>query len=278
VTAAERGWEDAAPGWERQRGFLERVGAPVTERLVGLLDPRPGETVLELACGNGEVGLAIAPLLDGGTLVQSDLEPAMVAAAKREAMRRGIDGVDHRVLDAGNLDLPDESVDGIVCRFGYMLADDPVGALAESRRVMRRDGRGALAVWASTDDNPWGTLVRTVLRRRDLIDEPDPSAPGPFRLGGPGQLEDAVARAGLALLAVEEVAIAWRVPTASAFWEVTLDLSNVTRGCLEQLDGEVVAAVRDEVAEGVAHWESGGEVSIPGLARVALVGPDSKHG
>jgi ubiquinone/menaquinone biosynthesis C-methylase UbiE len=67
----------------------------------------------------------------------------MVEVARRRAEELGLANVEPRVLDAERMDLDDSSVDGIVCRFGYMLMADPAAALAESRRVLREGGRGA---------------------------------------------------------------------------------------------------------------------------------------
>ena len=44
-------------------------------------------------------------------------------------------------MDAEKMDLEDDSVDGVICRWGYMLMADPAAALAETRRVLRDGGR-----------------------------------------------------------------------------------------------------------------------------------------
>ena len=47
-------------------------------------------------------------------------------------------------MDAEKMDLEDDSVDGVICRWGYMLMADPAAALAETRRVLRDGGRLSL--------------------------------------------------------------------------------------------------------------------------------------
>jgi ubiquinone/menaquinone biosynthesis C-methylase UbiE len=71
----------------------------------------------------------------------------MVAAARRESERLGLANVEHREMDAERMDLDDDSVDGVLCRWGYMLMSDPATALAETRRVLRDGGRLSLSVW-----------------------------------------------------------------------------------------------------------------------------------
>ncbi len=53
---------------------------------------------------------------------------------------------------------------------------------AEIRRVLRADGRAALAVWGSPDDNDWMTAPGRSALELGLVERPDPAAPGPFRL------------------------------------------------------------------------------------------------
>ena len=57
-------------------------------------------------------------------------------------------------MEAEWIDLPTASVDGVLCRFGYMLLADPEAALRETRRVLKPGGRVALAVWDDLDAQP----------------------------------------------------------------------------------------------------------------------------
>ena len=81
-------WAAVAGAWEEHADFVDARGAAVTERLLDLAAPRPGDRVLELACGAGGVGLAAAErVAPGGEVVLSDAVPAMAstAAARAEA-------------------------------------------------------------------------------------------------------------------------------------------------------------------------------------------------
>jgi ubiquinone/menaquinone biosynthesis C-methylase UbiE len=112
-------WEAMAPGWERGRAYIWEVTRAVGERMVAALDPKPGETVLELAAGTGETGFAAARMVGSdGRLFSTDFSPAMVDAARRRGSELGLENVDYRVLDAERMDLPDASIDGVLCRYG----------------------------------------------------------------------------------------------------------------------------------------------------------------
>ncbi len=66
-------WARMAAGWEQELRWMWNVTRPVGEGLVALLDPEPGQTILELAAGTGETGFAAAAQLgDGGKLITSD--------------------------------------------------------------------------------------------------------------------------------------------------------------------------------------------------------------
>src|SRR5262245_11313046 len=156
--------EAMAPGWERRRARIEEGAAPVREWLLRALAPAPGDTVLELAAGVGDTGLeAAAAVGPEGRLISTDLTPAMVEVARRRAAQVGAANVEHRVMDAERIDLPEGSVDGVLCRFGYMLMADPAAALAGTRRVLRPGGRLALAVWGPPERNLWLVAVRAGL-------------------------------------------------------------------------------------------------------------------
>ena len=80
----------------------------------------------------------------------------MVDAARRRGAELGLENVDYRVLDAERMDLPDASVDGVLCRYGYMLMADPAAALAETRRVLKPGGRLSFAVVGAPEQQPVG--------------------------------------------------------------------------------------------------------------------------
>jgi SAM-dependent methyltransferase len=244
----------------------------VSERLVELLDPRPGETILELAAGPGDTGfLALPRLLPGGKLLTTDVAPEMIEVARRRAGELGLEDVSFAVEDAASLTLADASVDGVLCRWGLMLVPDMEAAAGEVARVLRQGGRAAVAVWASPDQNEWMTASGRAALELGLMERPDPDAPGPFRLSPDGTLVSLLEGAGLGVAEVEDLPLTWRAPSLDDWWTITKDMSRMLALLLERLTPEEADAVRAGAERRLERYvEPGGELAVPGLARVAL--------
>ena len=186
-------WQAMAAGWDRRRKWMWEVSHPVSEQMLEALRPQPGQTILELAAGAGETGFAAARAIGPeGRLISTDFAPEMVAAARRESERLGLDNVEHRAMDAEHMDLDDDSVDGVLCRWGYMLMADPHAALSETRRVLRNGGRLSLSVWGTAERNPWASIPGRVMREHTGAPPPNPDDPGIFALADPERLSPLV--------------------------------------------------------------------------------------
>lgn len=270
-------WSAVAAGWARRRAYLWDVSHHVGEHMVSALDPQPGETVLELAAGPGDTGFAAAARLGPtGRLISTDVVPEMVATAEERGRELGLGNVEYRVVDAQAIDLPDESVDGVLCRWGYMLVGNPAAALAETYRVVRPGGRLVFAVWAEADANPWGTAVGKALLQLGLIERPDPDAPGPFRFGNADRVRELVRSSGFEEPLVEDVPVTWRHESLDDYWAVTTDLSFLLTSAAESLPSEVLEQVRSRTSEALTPYaDAKGRLAVPGLCRSVLAGKTS---
>lgn len=241
---------------------MAEASAPVSEAMLAALAAAPDDVVLELAGGTGELAATLAPNV--ARYIYTDFSPAMVEAAKR----RGVAGVEHRVMDMQAIDLPDASVDGVLCRFGYMLVPDPALAMRETRRVLRPGGRVALATWAAAKQNPWATRFGPVLIERGLLEPPPPGAPGQFALAEPEQIESLARGAGFADVDVQEVATEFRFGDWEDYSRVVTSLAASLRETLAGLD-EATRADVDAAAR--ARFEPFATESGYVLPAVALV-------
>jgi SAM-dependent methyltransferase len=234
----------------------------VTAALLRALAPQPGDEVLELAGGTGDVAEALAGRV--ARVVSTDLSPAMVEAARR----RGLPGVEHRVMDMQQIDAPDASFDAVVARFGYMLAPDPALALRETRRVLKPAGRLAFATWAPAKRNPWATAYGPVLIERGIQEPPQPGEPGQFALGEPERIEQLVRGAGFSEVAVEEVPVEFRFLRWDDYRHLVTSLGASLRETLEQLDESTRLEVDEAARTRIERFLGPEGYVLPGVALV----------
>ena len=260
--------DQVATAWEEHRTFLFESSRPVSEWLVERIDPRPGQTVLELAAGPGETGFLVAERVGpDGHLISTDLSARMVAAAERGAAERGLDNVEHRVMDAQQLDVPDDSVDGVIMRFGLMLTPDPAQVLREVRRVLREGGRLAYAVWAAPDRNPWLTQLVGAVLQHGHAPPGDPFGPGGvFSLAAEDDNRQLLEAAGFTDWDIEEIPGMFRYDSVDHYWTVQSSVGGPIAVLISSLSADEVAAIRASLESLVVPFKLGDAVEFPTLA------------
>jgi SAM-dependent methyltransferase len=260
-------WAAMAGGWERARTEREKIAAPVAEWLVRELAPKAGDTVLELAAGQGDVGFEIAAVLgESGRLISSDFSPAMAEIARRRSTELGLTNVEHRILDAEQIELADDSVDGVLCRWGYMLMPDPAAALAETRRVLRSGGRLAFSVWSSGARNPWISLAARILVAGGHMPPPEPGEPGMFVLGDAELLRRLVENAGFTNVRIEEVAVRSNYPTVDEYIRRSSEMGGMFSRAWAQAREEEQERMKDELREAFAPFAVDTGYELPGVS------------
>ena len=264
--------EAIAPTWERRREDVERASTPVRDWMVRELRPREGDTVLELAAGVGETGFQAAPSLgERGRLITTDFSPAMVDAARRRGAELGVKNVTYEVMDAERLPLEADSVDGVLCRFAYMLMTDHATALAETRRVLRPGGRLALACWGDPERNPFFGLIGLSLGQRGHIPplEPPP-APGPFSMASPERTTALLEGAGFTDVRTEEVPVRFVVSDAGEYVSLIADTAGPLGLALQALPESERAAVKKDVEDAFPRFAVEDRYELPGVALCAV--------
>ena len=137
---AARTWGAGGEGYDQvSRGIADAI-----EHAVDVLDPQPGERILDVATGTGWAARRIAK--HGATVTGVDFGAAVIEAAK--TLSNG-SGIDFQVGDAEALAFPDNHFDAVISTFGTMFARDPEAVASELARVVRPGGRVSLANWAA---------------------------------------------------------------------------------------------------------------------------------
>ena len=269
---SRRRWDEQAAGWESRRDVLRTATMPVSAWMIEAIDPQPGDTLLELAAGTGDTGLLAAELIEpGGTLICSDFSPEMLATARRRADELGISNVRFKQIDADtSIDLETASVDGVLCRWGYMLLADPERALRETRRVLRPGARVALAAWAGREENPWSALPSRELIRRGLVEPPVADVPGQFAWAREGVIAEQLEAAGFGEYHVEPLDFEIPYRSAADWWNAQSAFSTWFAAAVDRAGDEDLAAVGDAVDRHAERFaQPDGTLRVPARTWVA---------
>ena len=189
----------------------------------------------------------------------SDLRSERVEAARQRVHEAGLGDVDVRVLDMLRLDLADEHVDAIVCRWGFMLPVPPEQAFAEAYRYLV-GGELRLAVWAEPERNPWISLVDDALRATGRVTRPIAGSQARmFSLADPVRLRALMAEAGFDPIVVDETALRWGYDDFDAYWdeEALVCQPGPYEDFLRSLTTTDAEAVRGRLRTSLEPWRSG---------------------
>jgi SAM-dependent methyltransferase len=263
-------WAGAAPSWQAHAAFVDARGAHVSERMLDLTGPRPGERVLELACGPGGPGLAASPLVGAdGEVVVSDFAEPMTAIAAARVRELSLENVTVRVLDLEEIDEPDASFDVVLCREGLMLTTDPLRAAREIRRVLRPGGRVALSVWGPRAENPWLGAMFDAASEQFGAPVPPADAPQPFSLEDRAELATVLTDAGLDEVSVDELATPYEADSAEQWWQRTAGLAGPLARRIAELPAADAAALRARALAEISRYETSSGLVIPGVCLIA---------
>ncbi|WP_037502026.1 class I SAM-dependent methyltransferase [Sphingomonas jaspsi] len=126
------------------------------DRFVAKVKPRPGEKILDMAGGTGDIAFRMAA--KGAHVTVSDINPDMLEVGMDRAKKRGIDGLIWQVENAETLTFADASFDAYTIAFGIRNVTDIPAALKEAHRVLKRGGRFYVLEFSTSEWPGFGEL------------------------------------------------------------------------------------------------------------------------
>jgi ubiquinone/menaquinone biosynthesis C-methylase UbiE len=178
--------------------FFEEYAIDVANRV----DPTSVQVALELSSGTGRVTNHLRRVLKpSAKLIASDISPDMLEVAKEKL--NGLN-IDWQSIDFTQIPFGDNSIDLVVCCFGYMFAENKVKAFSEALRVLRPGGSLLLTTWGKLEYNGASHVFRKTVKSY-LGDSVPPMFQIPFSMNDPQIIKEQLHAAGFSKVEIEEV-------------------------------------------------------------------------
>lgn len=269
-------WEDAVGrNWARSWQLTDRSFAGLTEPLLARIGRQPGEAVLDIGCGAGELALAISRARPRAKVVGLDVSPDLIAAA---GARAGGDHAQARFVlgDAAGWSDPAFSADLLVSRHGVMFFGDPTAAFAHLHQQAAPDAALVFSCFRTPRENPWASGIA------DLLGLPpgDPAAPGPFAFADPQRVEALLSAAGWGQIDFEPVDFAYIAGKgANPVEDALAFVARIGPAAppLRALNGAARAAMEDRLRDWFTHHRNGDLVAIAAGAWIVTARADRRH-
>jgi SAM-dependent methyltransferase len=202
--------------WDLHVGVYEAVFEPLSnafaERALDLLAPRPGARLIDVGAGSG--GAALLAAARGAKVLAVDASAGMVERIRERAGAHAAGQIEAETMDGMALAVPGNSFDAAISLFGVILFPDAARGMREIARVLKPDGRAAVATWTESERYE---LVSRLVAAIAAVRGPQPppeSVPAQLRFRDPAAFHDLLAGAGLTVERIVRAEEHWRLPSA----------------------------------------------------------------
>jgi len=240
-----------------ERYFVPHIAAPLAQDLLEIAALRPGERVLDVACGTGVVArLARERVGDSGAVAGLDANRCMLSVARSVASPKP--AIEWHEASAEAIPLADALFDVVLCQLGLQFIADKRGALREMRRVLAPGGRLVLNV-------PGPTPPLFAVMADALGTHVDPRAASfvhiVFSLHDERELRELMNAAGFHDVRVQTRGTSLAVPPAREFlWQYVS--STPLASAVAAASDETRAELEREVVEKWRHFEADGKLTF----------------
>ena len=224
----------------------------VGEQLAEAMDLRAGQTVLDVAAGNGNVSLAAARRWCEVT--STDYVESLLARGRRRAEAEGLK-IKFQIADAEDLPFPDASFDAVVSTFGGMFSPDQDRTAEELVRVCKPGGRVGLANW--TPEGFIGQMFKTIGKYL-----PPPTGVKSPAIWGTRSWVETTFRAAASTIAAEPRLFVFRYRSAQHFLEIFRTYYGPVLKAFEALQGVSRKALARDIIDLVGRFNTSGDQTM----------------
>jgi ubiquinone/menaquinone biosynthesis C-methylase UbiE len=233
-------WSSAGAHYDEvSRGIADSI-----EHCVLRLAPKPGERILDLACGTGWASRAVIAAAPGASVVGVDIAGELLAAARSRAAEQQL-RIEYRQGDAERIPFETATFDAVISTCGIMFATKQEAAASELARVTKPGGRFGITTW-----KPDSTLAEMfAVMKTYLPPAPTPAPASPFAWGQRERVQELLAASFD--LRFEEGTSWARAASAEAAWDFWSRSYGPIRTLAANLDEDRRQAFRRDI---IAFW------------------------
>jgi len=245
-------WNSIAESWHFWIPKMRKWYASATDLMIDWAHLEHGNRVLDIAAGDCDQSFEIARKVGSkGYVLAIDVADELLKIGIKAAREAGYENIEVRVMDGGNLDLPDNSFDAVVCRFALMYLSDPLSGLEGMNRVLRPDGRISLVVYG-VNGSPEFSLAVSVVRKYLGLPEEEAVA---HSLGEVEELQTTLEMSGFVNIQISSLDIPIRMSSSEDCVRYLQATSPTINDLISKLSITEKEKIWDEVGQSLSTFE-----------------------
>ena len=254
----------AGQRWTDHQEHQDQVLGPVSDRLIAVAAPKPGDRVIDVGCGCGATTIDFAARVGpSGEVLGLDISEPMLARARERAAQNLV--VRFERADATVYDFEPNGADLVASRFGVMFFADPARSFANLRKGLKPGGRLVFACWREAKQNPFFVLpLREAGKHAPPLPETNPEDPGPFAFANEARVRKILSEAGFADIVLEPHALELDIAVGGGL-ETAVRAAMTIGPTSRMLDGQsdaVRAAATTDIRNALATHARGDAVPL----------------
>lgn len=249
----------AAQAYERH--LVPALMRPVAMQGVDAAALRPGESLLDIACGTGVVSrLAAHRVSPGGRIAGLDIDPAMIGMARSLVQPAAGVSFDWHCASADRMPFESSTFDAVTCMQGLQYVPDCAAALSEVRRVLKKNGRFVAVVWTTLERCAGQHAIANALKRHNIDIAAILKA---YSLGEPEHVRKLARDSGFSTMDTRISSSTAQFPSSRDFVEAFAAGSLSSSAAIGKVPAERREEFMGEIGQSLRRYEDGAGVTLP---------------